>query len=152
VQTPLVASARDGNLWIYDALEFELVKLDIQGRILLRSPKLNQNVRGEIEPMQLIDTGSEVIMRLKDGRMVQFDAFGGFTHKTEQVLSDSYTLQGSKQFYTLGNTYHVLESLGFDGQKHSEFALPSGLQLLSAGIGWVQEKDQWLIVRLVRKS
>jgi hypothetical protein len=37
---PSVGASRDGNLWIYDAITFQLKKLDMQGRLILEGARL----------------------------------------------------------------------------------------------------------------
>lgn len=73
-QVPLVCTARDGNIWLYNALDFQFEKIDMQGKKLRTS--IRTNTITEANPIAMYDTGDRLVTVFSDGLVYLFDAFG----------------------------------------------------------------------------
>jgi hypothetical protein len=75
-QVPIVCTSRDGNLWIYNALDFQFEKIDMQGKKLRSSIRINTIT--EATPMLIFDTGDQLITIFDNGLVCLFDVFGQY--------------------------------------------------------------------------
>ncbi len=89
-QVPLVCTARDGNLWLYNALDFQFEKIDVYGKKLRTS--IRTNTLTEAIPIAMYDTGDRFISVFSDGVVYLFDAFGQNTGRIQIPAQSDYRL------------------------------------------------------------
>lgn len=70
-----IASAADGNMWLFDAFNSRLVKIDRRGRKILESPALPLVLGRRPEITHLKEAG-ENVYALENGRIQVFDLLG----------------------------------------------------------------------------
>jgi len=121
-----VGLARDGQLWLYDEANFELIKIDERGQIIRRSEPLNYVLGLDLQPRQLIERNDRLFLRDPEHGILVFDLFGtyeyrfggeGVTHMqvyAEQVLYENAS----------GVFFHDLRSLA-----EGPFQMPQGSPL-----------------------
>ena len=144
VQTPLVASAIDGNLWLYDAITFQLKKITPQGRILQESPSFNVLFNAPDLPTSLADQGDFLLVRIPNIGLCQFDSFGRFVKVIRQEPTDSWTVAGTEIYFTQADSLIVQDIYRPLTQKL--FRMPSSAHLLSPTRAWIQNVDSWVVV------
>jgi hypothetical protein len=73
-----ICSSNDGNIWIYDDLEFRLKKIDRNGRILMSSENLLLLLNGPFKPTQMQERNNRVFALIPDEGIYIFDNMGNF--------------------------------------------------------------------------
>ena len=80
-QASAAAISYDNNIWVFDALESKLKKMDEGGKVLLETPDFRQLFGISISPEKIIDTDGWVYLYdFKEGVFV-FDYYGTFRKK-----------------------------------------------------------------------
>lgn len=76
----LVASSQDGNLWVYDEVNFQLKKVAAaDGSVLFESPPMNfLAARAPARTVSLFESGNSVFLVDGEQGVFQFDFFGQF--------------------------------------------------------------------------
>ncbi len=109
----LVALSPDNQLWTYDPLLFRLRKYNLDGKLLLESPDLNQLLGGPPTALQLVAEGT--LVGLLDARrgLLVFDGFGQLadTYPEPQPM-ESITLFESQFFARSNGRWYQLQKLG----------------------------------------
>ncbi|MBI1191859.1 MAG: hypothetical protein GC205_01605 [Bacteroidetes bacterium] len=118
-----VGLARDGQLWLYDEANFELIKIDERGQVIRRSEPLNYVLGLDLQPQQLIERNDRLFLRDPQHGILVFDLFGtyeyrfggeGVTHM--QIFAEQVLYENSK-----GVFFHDLRSLA-----EGPFQMPQG--------------------------
>lgn len=76
-----VASAADGNLWIYDEVAFQLRKISPEGANLAESQRLNALLPQRLPLENLRDDGSSVYAFAPAVGLLSFDAYAQFRYR-----------------------------------------------------------------------
>ncbi len=76
-----VASAADGNLWIYDEVAFQLKKISPEGAALAESQRLNALLPQRLPLENLRDDGSSVYAFAPAIGLLSFDAYAQFRYR-----------------------------------------------------------------------
>ncbi len=76
-----VASAADGNLWIYDEVAFQLKKISPEGTALAESQRLNALLPERLPIASLRDDGNSVYAFASDVGLLGFDAYAQFRYR-----------------------------------------------------------------------
>lgn len=76
-----IASAADGNLWIYDEVAFQLRKISPEGTTLAESQRLNALLPERLPIESLRDDGSSVYAFAPDVGLLSFDAYAQFRYR-----------------------------------------------------------------------
>jgi UDP-2,3-diacylglucosamine hydrolase len=108
-----VGLARDGQLWLYDEANFELIKIDERGQVTRRSEPLNYVLGLDLQPEQLLERNDRLFLRDPQHGILVFDLFGtyeyrfggaGITHM--QVYAEQVLYQNERGIF-----FHDLRSL-----------------------------------------
>jgi hypothetical protein len=73
-------SSNDGNLWVYDAIQFKLVKVDKSGNKILESSNVHDFGMQATHITDIKERGNHVILCDRDKGFFVFDNFGQFRH------------------------------------------------------------------------
>lgn len=101
--------AADGNLWVYDEIEFKFRKITTQGTALLESQQLNQLFQTRLSFQKLADDGTRVIAVDTTQGFFIFDAFGQFQQQ----------IKGSSVSVNFIVAQNILRWIGTDGYLHA---------------------------------
>ena len=77
-----IGSSRDNNLWIYDALDYRLKKIDPEGKTILESNPLESYLQLDILPNYIIEYNNEVFLIEENLGAAVFDNFGNYLRFT----------------------------------------------------------------------
>ncbi|GAA4320610.1 hypothetical protein GCM10023184_05850 [Flaviaesturariibacter amylovorans] len=80
-QASAVANAYDNNIWVFDALQSKLKKLDESGRLLLETPDFRQLFDFPFQPEKIVDGNSQVYLFDPKAGVLVFDYYGTFQKK-----------------------------------------------------------------------
>jgi len=70
--------AGDGNLWVYDEVEFRLKKIGQDGRVILQSGDLGLELQKSISPNFLLERNQQVFLNDPKLGVLVFDVFGRY--------------------------------------------------------------------------
>ena len=73
-----IGSSRDNHIWIYDALDYKLKKINAQGKVLLESNPLQSYLEVGILPDYIIEYNNEVFLVEEHKGIAVFDNFGNY--------------------------------------------------------------------------
>ena len=137
-----IASAQDGNLWLYDEVDFQLRKISPAGEKLQESQALNLLMPARIQITCLRDDGDNVLAADPDNGLLQFDVYGQFQKMLPWKGITSFTVEQNQMSYLAGDSLRIEQLRAFASRT---LALPAAA---------VQEQVQrWLAPRrlLVQK-
>ncbi len=98
-----IGSSRDNNIWIYDATDYRLKKIDPQGATLLTSNPLESYLELEISPNLIIEYNNEVFI-IEEGKGVAvFDNFGNYLRFLALGSAYSFSMIDNSMVYLKGN-------------------------------------------------
>jgi hypothetical protein len=80
-QASAAATSYDNNIWIFDAVESKLKKLDETGRVLLQTPDFRQLFGMPFQPDKIVDQNNSVYLFDPKAGVLVFDYFGTFQKK-----------------------------------------------------------------------
>ena len=82
-QTPCVGISADKNLWVYDRDNFQLKKIDKNGKIIVESRQLNLLFEENLNPTILRESENKVYLLDPEIGLFVFDIFGRFLNKIQ---------------------------------------------------------------------
>ncbi len=103
-----MAAAQDGNIWIYDEMNFRVIKITPEGEKRFESLPLNQMDYTPQTPFRMIEEGNALFMADGSAGIGIFDAFAQFdqSFKPEMPFSDFFVQGGV--FYLLTDSSIVI--------------------------------------------
>lgn len=107
VQVSAAATSYDNNIWVFDALESKLKKVDDNGRVLLETVDFRQLFGETILPQTIIDQDQWVYLYDPKVGLFVFDRYGSF-HKKYAVPGWSAFRVRNKRFIAAGEKGLVL--------------------------------------------
>jgi hypothetical protein len=81
IQTSAVGLSYDGAIWLFDAYENKLKKVDEQGTVSLETPDFRNVFAESIQPQQIIDQNGTVYLYDSANGLFLFDYYGSFKKK-----------------------------------------------------------------------
>lgn len=82
-QTPCVGISADKNLWLYDRDNFQLKKIDKNGKVVIESRQLNLLFDENLNPIILRESENKVYLLDSELGLFVFDVFGRFLNKIQ---------------------------------------------------------------------
>jgi hypothetical protein len=106
----LVCRSYNSGLWVYDPVNFELIRLDQNMQQTDRTGFINQIVGSEINPTNLLEADNNVFLSDPETGVIMFDRFGTYllTYPFMQVKSLQH--QGSKLVYFDGKKVQAYDT------------------------------------------
>lgn len=77
-QAELACTSFDNSLWLYDRLNFRLIRLNAQLQPVISIPNLNQILSGQIHFCQMKERNNRLYVSALDGTVHVFDVYGSF--------------------------------------------------------------------------
>jgi hypothetical protein len=81
LQVTAMGQSYDNNIWVFDAFDNKLKKIDEEGNILLETPDFRQALGQAITPQQIIDQNKQVYLYDPANGLYVFDRYGTFQRK-----------------------------------------------------------------------
>jgi hypothetical protein len=79
----LMCTSSNNSYWLYDAVSFELIRIDGNNRVISNSGNLMNVVKLKIEPFKISESGNRVYLADREQGLLIFDQFGVFIHRLE---------------------------------------------------------------------
>jgi hypothetical protein len=119
-----VGMAGDGNLWLYDVVNFHLKKIGKEGQTIVQSADLSLELEKMIRPTILLERDQRVYLNDPEVGILVFDVFGKYLKTlpildvaTLQVIDDELLFFQNSQLYS----FHLRTML------QSQLLLPLGI-------------------------
>ncbi len=77
-QIPTLCASSDGNIWLFDNDNQQLLKINRQGKILLQSNDLRMRIQENLNPNSLIEVDNQVFLKTVEQGIFRFDGFGNY--------------------------------------------------------------------------
>ena len=136
-----VGIAGDGNLWLYDAVNFRLKKIGREGQTIVQSADLSLEMNKAIRPNYLLEKEQLVYVNDPEAGILVFDVFGKYLKTLPIKDLDGFQVVGDQLlFFQQGQMYsfHLLTLI------QSLVLLPKGI----AGEDFVRvEKDHLYVLK-----
>lgn len=100
-----IGSSRDNNIWVYDALDYKLKKINSQGTVLMESNPLQSYLDIDIIPDYIIEADNEVYLMDELNGIATFDNFGNFLTYT-LIKAESINISNGILSYLKGGTLY----------------------------------------------
>lgn len=116
LQVAAIGLSYDNNIWLFDALDNKLKKIDDQGNVLLETPDFRQALGEAITPQQIIDHNKQVYLYDSLNGLYVFDLYGTFKRKIELQgwnnvsINDKFILGINNQSLQAYNVSTLLQS------------------------------------------
>jgi hypothetical protein len=101
------AASYDNNIWVFDAIENKLKKLDENGKLLLETSDLRQALNISIQPEKIIDQGQSVYLYDPKLGVFVFDHYGTYRKKFPLSQWTGLSIR-DKQIYGISNNALVV--------------------------------------------
>lgn len=94
IDIELVAMGNDNFIWLYDAADLQLKKLDREGKVSFRSDRLNQLLAQTPKPDRLLAFNTRLFLNDPDLGILVFDQFGRYDTTLPIYRAESLQLLG----------------------------------------------------------
>lgn len=127
-QISLVATSHSNALWIYDPINFQLIRLTSKLEEESRSLNIAQHLRLEFYPTDVIEVNSKVYLTDPMHGVFEFDVFGNYLRKIPIKGIESLIVSDNRLFYEKDGVIEALnlvdsslQLLKIEGSKKNNF-------------------------------
>jgi hypothetical protein len=113
-----VASARDGNLWIYDEVAFKLRKITPEGHVMFESQDLNLLFNTRLNITCLYENDAALYASDAQQGLLQFDNYAQFNRVLPWTGIEQFAIDGKLLYHLQDNTLQVKLIDGFRTAHH----------------------------------
>jgi hypothetical protein len=99
-QISLVATSHSNGMWLYDPINFVLIRLNEKLEEQARSLSLSQLLRQELNPTDLIEVNNKVYLTDPNHGVMEFDVFGNYLRNIPIQGIDRLVVNDNRLFYT----------------------------------------------------
>ncbi len=120
LQVNAIGLSYDNNIWLFDAYDNKLKKINEEGKVLLETPDLRTVFQETISPQQIIDQNKQVYLYDSTNGLFVFDQFGTFKRKIPVKGWSGISITDKYILGVAGNSlqrYHIVTLL----QSEQEF-------------------------------
>ncbi len=106
-QVTLAATSHSNGFWIYDAINFEMVRYDQNLDMERKSANLAQLLRLEFYPNDMMEVNNRVYLNDPDHGVFVFDIFGNYLKRLPIKGIERLSIANDRLFYNRGNTMYA---------------------------------------------
>ncbi|MEI6947970.1 hypothetical protein V9K67_12305 [Paraflavisolibacter sp. H34] len=122
LQASAMSLAYDGNIWLFDAFDSKLKKVNEEGELLLETPDFRSLFGEAVQPQQIIDEDNLLYLYDTARGLYLFDRYGTFKRKVP-VAGWSGIRPAGQQLW--GITGHSLRSYNLSNLLETQYAFPA---------------------------
>lgn len=123
-------ASNDGNLWIYDPIQFKLLKLNDQGRILLESNNVRDFGMAGVHVSQIKESANYVVLCDNEKGFYFFDNFGQYIYHFPAKGIRSFQFDGKLIVYYTDTGIKTFSIQKKERQLISVSIIPNTLDLM----------------------
>lgn len=113
-----IASARDGNLWIYDEVAFKLRKINPEGQVLFESQDLNLVFDSRLSISCLYESNASLFAADAQIGLLQFDNYAQFSRSLPWKDITQFIVDDNLLYFFQDNSLHVKQLQGWGAAYH----------------------------------
>lgn len=113
----------DGNLWVYDEVDFRLKKIGRDGRVILQSSDLALELGKSLRPDFLVERGQQIFLNEPEVGILVFDVFGRYMKTLPLLGLSGFQVVGDELIFWENGRLHSF---------HLQALLQSSLRLPQA--------------------
>ena len=121
LQVTAIGQSFDNNIWIFDAFDNKLKKIDDEGNVLLETPDFRQVFNQGLNPQQIIDQNNQLYLYDPENGLFVFDYYGTFKRKIPLLGWSNLSITDK---YILGISNESLQSYNVSTLMQSEQKIP----------------------------
>lgn len=125
LQVAAIGLSYDNNIWVFDAYDNKLKKIDDEGNILLETPDFRQVFGEPFTPQQIIDQNNQLYLYDAVNGLMVFDHYGTFKRKIPVVGWSNVNITDK---YILGITNEALQSYNVSTLMQSQQKFPGNFK------------------------
>ena len=116
LQVAAIGQSYDNNIWVFDAYDNKLKKIDDEGNILLETPDFRQVFDKALAPQQIVDQNNQVYLYDPANGIFVFDHYGTYKRKipvrgwSNVSITDKYILGISNESLQSYNVSTLMQS------------------------------------------
>ena len=107
-QISLVATSHSNALWLYDPINFQLVRLSSKLEEESRSLNIAQHLRLEFYPTDVLEINSKVYLTDPNHGVFEFDIFGNYLRKIPMKGIERLVISDNRLFYSKNGAIEAL--------------------------------------------
>ena len=110
-QISLAATSHSNGFWLYDPVNFQLIRFDQNSEEERRSLNLGQLLRIEMFPTSLVEEGNKVYMSDPAQGVFVFDVYGNYLNRYPIKGVENLVIQNNRLFYKKGDdllAFHLI--------------------------------------------
>lgn len=110
-QISLAATSHSNGFWLYDPVNFQLIRFDQNSEEERRSLNLGQLLRIEMYPTSLIEESNKVYMSDPAQGIFVFDVYGNYLNRFPIKGVENLVIQNNRMFYKKGDelvAFHLI--------------------------------------------
>ena len=121
-QVSAAANSYDNNIWVFDAVENKLKKVDESGRVLMQTSDLRQVLGFSFNPEKIIDEDKQVYLFDSHYGVIAFDYYGTLQKKYPLTNWTYFQVFGKR---LLGITNNTITLFNTSTQMEKQYQFPS---------------------------
>lgn len=103
----LACTSHENGIWLYDAQNFQLIRLDINLNITQKTGNLAQAIGIQLNPDYLMEYNNYIYMNDSAQGILVFDSYGTY-YKTIPIAGlNTFQVRGDNLFYVSKNRIHI---------------------------------------------
>ncbi len=114
-----VTSSYDNNIWLYDAQENKLKKIDDAGKILMETVDFRRILDPVPSPVQIKDNDAFVYLYDPKNGLYIFDYYGSFKNKLSFLNWKDFTVLGNTLYGFDNNFFYIYELRSLNLKKYT---------------------------------
>lgn len=141
-QVTLSCTSHDNGIWLYNSINFELIRMDPQLKVSHQSGNIAQLVGNAIKPMAMVETNNRLYLCDSIQGILIFDVFGTYIK--------SIPLFQLKDFQVENNIIYFIDSKGF-GSFNLDLVLKKEIEMPDPEVQQIRLQKNRVFLRLVNK-
>lgn len=111
-----IGRSNDNQLWLYDAVQYKLVKLSTAGQVLNESIPVEPYLSETLVPNYLVEHENKVFLGINQYGFLIFDNFGKFLKNIRIDGASDFVLEGDFFRYALADEMYLMDPLYFESK------------------------------------
>lgn len=103
----LACTSHDNGVWLYDAQNFQLIRVDVNLNVVQKTGNLAQTLGISLNPDYLMEYNNYVYLNDSAQGILVFDSYGTYYKTIPVTALTTFQVRGDDLFYVAGNRIHI---------------------------------------------
>jgi hypothetical protein len=105
----LTCTSHDNGIWLYDAQNFQLVRLDVNLNVVQKTGNIAQVLGIQLNPNNIIEYNNFVYLNDSAQGILVFDSYGSYYKTLHFTGLTAFEVSGENLYYTQQNRIHSFQ-------------------------------------------